>query len=197
MTLAKLHQSTFGSQKMWTFTGSFYQMYELKIYRGFMFNDNDNEEWCKIWTGIDWSVKNWHKEFNAFWLQHSKSSIICTLMGCFWRKYLMIELRNYRGVMFDGTQDLKENWLSLPEMTWEIWQIFTTARSKVCKFGLLLGPFIQSRKYMSLKFTEELYIMRMKNDTKSEEDLTCQFKTDMTNLTIFDPSTWKSRKFAL
>ena len=42
---------------------------------------------------------------------------------------------------------------------------------------------------MSLKFTEELYVMRTKNDTKSEEDLTCQFKTDMTNLTIFDPST--------
>ena len=39
--------------------------------------------------------------------------------------------------------------------------------------------------------------MRMKNDTKFEEDLTCQFKTDIRNLTNFDPSTRKSQKFEL
>ena len=32
--------------------------------------------------------------------------------------------------------------------------------------------------------------MKMKNDAKLEEDeLTCSFKTDMRNLTNFDPST--------
>ena len=50
---------------------------------------------------------------------------------------------------------------------------------------------------MSLKFTEELRVMRMKNDAKFEEDLTCQFKIDMRNLTNFDPSTRKSQKFEL
>ena len=50
---------------------------------------------------------------------------------------------------------------------------------------------------MSLKFTGELCVMRMKNDAKFEEDLTYQFKIDMRNLTNFDPSTWKSQKFAL
>ena len=39
--------------------------------------------------------------------------------------------------------------------------------------------------------------MTMKNDTKIEEELTCHFKTDMRNLTNFDPSTQKSPKFAL
>ena len=39
--------------------------------------------------------------------------------------------------------------------------------------------------------------MTMKNDTKFEEELTCQFKIDMRNLTNFDPSTRKSQKFAL
>ena len=39
--------------------------------------------------------------------------------------------------------------------------------------------------------------MRMKNDTKFEEDLTCQFKIDMRNLTNFDLSTRKSQKFEL
>ena len=44
----------------------------------------DNEELCKIWKGIDLSVQNWHEEFNNFWPEHSKSSKICILMGCFW-----------------------------------------------------------------------------------------------------------------
>ena len=31
--------------------------------------------------------------------------------------------------------------------------------------------------------------MTLKNDEKSEEELTCHFKIDMRNLTNFDPST--------
>ena len=42
---------------------------------------------------------------------------------------------------------------------------------------------------MSLKSTEELCIMKMKNNAKFEEELTCRFKTDMRNLMNFDPST--------
>ena len=34
---------------------------------------------------------------------------------------------------------------------------------------------------MSLKFTVELCVMAMKNDTKIEEELTCRFKIDMTS----------------
>ena len=63
--------------------------------------------------------------------------------------------------------------------------------SKVSK----LDPFVQSRKCMTLKFTEELCVMTMKNDTKIEEELTCRFKIDMRNFTNFDPSTRKSKKF--
>ena len=50
---------------------------------------------------------------------------------------------------------------------------------------------------MSLKLAGEFCVMTMKNDTKFEEELTCQFKTDLRNLTDFDLSTQKSRKFAL
>ena len=35
----------------------------------------------------------------------------------------------------------------------------------------------------------------MKNDEKIEEELTCQFKIDMRNLSNFYPSTQKSQKF--
>ena len=50
---------------------------------------------------------------------------------------------------------------------------------------------------MSLKFTGEFCVVAMKNDAKFEEELTCQFKIDMRNLTKFDPSTQKSQKSAL
>ena len=42
---------------------------------------------------------------------------------------------------------------------------------------------------MSLKPTEELCVMTIKNDAKFEEELNCHFKIDMRNLTNFDPST--------
>ena len=47
---------------------------------------------------------------------------------------------------------------------------------------------------MSLKSTEELCVMTMKNDAKFEEELTCQLKIDMRNLTNVDPSTQISQK---
>ena len=37
--------------------------------------------------------------------------------------------------------------------------------------------------------------MTMNNDAKTEEELTCRFKTDMSNFTNFDPSTLMSKKF--
>ena len=50
---------------------------------------------------------------------------------------------------------------------------------------------------MTLKFTEELCVMAMKNNAKFKEELTCHFKTDMRNLTNFDSSSQKSKRIAL
>ena len=47
---------------------------------------------------------------------------------------------------------------------------------------------------MTLKFTDELFVMTMKNDGKSEEELTFHFRTNMRNLTNYDSSTRKSKK---
>ena len=66
---------------------------------------------------------------------------------------------------------------------------FSPEQLKVSKLGLWWGPSVQSRKVMTLKFTEELCVMAAKNNAKFEEELTCQFKTDMRNLTNFDSST--------
>ena len=50
---------------------------------------------------------------------------------------------------------------------------------------------------MNLEFTGKFCVMTLKNDAKLEEELTCQFKIDMMNLTNFDSSTRKSQKCAL
>ena len=42
---------------------------------------------------------------------------------------------------------------------------------------------------MSLKLTEELCVMTMKNDAKFEEELTRNFKIDMRNLINLDQTT--------
>ena len=50
---------------------------------------------------------------------------------------------------------------------------------------------------MSLKFTEELCVMTMKNDAKFEEELTCRFKIDLKNLINLDVPTQKPQIFPL
>ena len=71
---------------------------------------NDNKEWCKIWKGIDLPVQNWHEKFDKVWTEDSKIWKICILLGYFWPKSVMFELRKYRGVMFDGTPDWYKVW---------------------------------------------------------------------------------------
>ena len=78
-------------------------MHELKTYIGAMCHDS--EEWYKIWRGIDLLFQNWHEEFDEFWSEHPKVSNSCTLIGSFWPKYIMFELKKYRGAMFDSTED--------------------------------------------------------------------------------------------
>ena len=74
---------------------------------------------------------------------------------------------------------------------------FSPEHLKVSKLGLWWDPFVQSRKGVTLKVTEELCVMTMKNNAKFEEKLNCHFKTDLRNLTNFDLSTQKSKKIAL
>ena len=146
------------------------------------------------------SVQNWHEEFDEFWPEHSTISKICTLIGCFWAKYIMFELKKYRGVIFDGTEYWWEVWRK-NELCFQKWyekfEKFSPEHLKVSKLGLWWDSFIQSRKCMSLKLTGEFCVITMKSDEKLEGELTCQLKIDMRNLTNFDPNTRKSQNFAL
>ena len=45
------------------------------------------------WKMMQDLKRNWHEEFDEFWPQHSKISKMCTLMGFFWTKYILFELK--------------------------------------------------------------------------------------------------------
>ena len=69
----------------------------------------DIEEWCKIWRGNDLFQK-WHKEFDEFWTERLKVSKIFTLMHSFRAKYILFELKKYRGVIFKDTKVRYKIW---------------------------------------------------------------------------------------
>ena len=82
--------------------GCFWPKYiisELKKYKGAIFNDTG--EWFKIWRGTDLSVQNWHERIWRILTLVLENLKYCTSMSCFWRKYIMCELKKYRGVMLE------------------------------------------------------------------------------------------------
>ena len=121
-----------------------------------------------------------------------KSLKNCVLMGSLWPKYIMFELKKYRGVIFHDTKEWCKIWRKT-DLWFEKWHEkfgkFSPEHLKVSKLGLWWDSFVQSRKFMSLKFTDELCVMAMKNNAKFKEELNCRFR----NLMNFDPSTGKSK----
>ena len=109
----------------------------------------------------------------------------------------MLDLKKYRGVIFHNFEGWWKIWrkTDLRFRKWhEEYGKFSPEDLKVSKLGFWSHQnLIQSRKSIILKSTEDLCIMKMKNDTKFEEKLTCHFKIDMRNLMNFDPSTWNFR----
>ena len=71
---------------------------------------NDTEEWWKTWREIDLSFQNWHKEFDELWLKPLKVSKIYSLMGLFWPRYIIFELKKHRKVIFDDTGEWWQIW---------------------------------------------------------------------------------------
>ena len=102
---------------------------------------------------IDLPFQNSHEEFNKFWPEHSKISKNCTLMGWFWPKYIVFQLKKYRRVMFDCTQDWYKVWrktgLCFQKLTWGIWQNFTRALESL-QIGTLMASFCLKLKMYEL-----------------------------------------------
>ena len=83
-------------------------LFELKKYTGVIFHKV--EEGYKPWGGIDLSFQNWDRKFDNFWLEHLKVSKVSPLMGSFSGKYILLELKNYRGVIFHETEGGYKIW---------------------------------------------------------------------------------------
>ena len=139
------------------------------------------------------------RNFTNFDSSARKSKKI-VLIGSLWPKYILFELQKYRGVIFHDTEEICKFWRKTDlwfERRLEKFGKFSPEHLQVSKLGLWWDPFVPSRKVMTLKFAEELWVMAMKNNAKFEEELNFHFKTDMRNFTNFDSSTWKSKNIAL
>ena len=97
---------------------------------------------------------------------------MCVLIGSLWPKYIMFELQKYRRVIFHNNEELCK-FLRKTDLWFEKWHKkfgkFSPEHLKVSKLGLWWDPFVQSRKGMTLKFTEELCVTRINNHAKFEE----------------------------
>ena len=137
--------------------------------------------------------KNWFivsKMTRIWWklTEHSKVWKMCTFIGRYSAKYLMFDLKKCRGVIFHDTEEWCKIWgktdLWLEEWHEELSK-FSPEHSKMSKVGLWWDPFVQSRKFKSLKFKEEIWVMTMMNNTKFEKELTWM-KDEVIDMKEFD-----------
>ena len=103
----------------------------------------------RIWWILAQALKN-HKNLHFDWF------LLCKVFNVWPKKVSLMELKS--------DANLKKNWLVVWKMTWGKFDKFWPEHLKVSKLWLWWGPFVQSRKSMRLKFTEELCVITMKND---------------------------------
>ena len=181
--------------------GSFwvkYILFELKKYKGVIFHET--EEGCKIWRGIDLSFQNWHKEFHRFWPEHSKVSKMFTLIGSFWVKYTLFELKKYRGVIFHKTEQEYKIWrgIDLLFQNWhkefpKIWP----EHLKVSKMFTLIVSFWA--KYILFELNKYRGVIFHETDGgyKIWRGIDFSFKNWHKEFGKFDLSSRKSQRFSL
>ena len=113
-----------------------------KNYSGVIFHKT--EERYKTCRGIDSSFQNWHKEVDEIWPEHSKVSKMLILMGSFWAKYILFELKKYRGVIFHETEEGYKIWRGI-DLSFQNWHKkfdkFWPEQSKVSQMFILMGSF--------------------------------------------------------
>ena len=86
--------------------------------------------------------QNWDKKFDNFWPEHLKVSKVSPLMGSFLAKYILLELKNYRGVIFHETEGEYKIWrvIDLSFKNWhEEFDKFWPERSKVSTIFTSMG----------------------------------------------------------
>ena len=127
-----------------------------------------------------------------------KVSKIFILMGSFSAKYILFELKKYRGIIFHETEEGYKIWrgidLSFKNCHNEF-DKFWPERSKVSKIFTLMRSLWAKCILFELKKYRGVIFHETEERCKAWE-LTCHFKIAMRNLMNFDLSTWKSHKFS-
>ena len=90
---------------------------------------------------------------------------------------------------------MKKNIFLVSKLT-RIWQILIRKTESV-KIDIFMGSFCPKQNTHELQTYRGVVSNEMKNDEKSEEELTCRFKTGRRNVMNFDSRTQKSQKFTL
>ena len=94
--------------------------------------------------------------FDKFWPIHPKVSKIFTLMGSFWAKHKLLELKKYRGVIFRNTEERRKIWRGT-DLLFQVWHEefdeFWPKHSKVSKSFILMGSF--SAKFMLFELKKD------------------------------------------
>ena len=131
-------------------------LFVLRKCRGVIFHETVEE--YKTSGGIDLSFQNWDKNFDNFWPEYFKVSNVFPLMGFFSGKYILLELKNYRWVIFHETEGGYKIWrginLSFKNMHKEFVK-FWPEHSKFSKIFTLMGSYEQSIYCLSQKSTVE------------------------------------------
>ena len=158
-----------------------------------------------------WSVmqnlrKNWLLVWKMTWwiwqiFTRTHGSVkIGTLMGSFCSKQKIHKINDYRGVMYNDTGKWLKIWRGI-DLLFQNWHRefdeILLEYLEVWKMCTLMGCLWPKYIIFEPKKTVELSFMTLERDAKFEEELTCQFKTDVRKLMNFDLSTQKSQKFSL
>ena len=151
------------SLKIGILMGSFIpelKKYEFKIHRRVICDDN--EEWGKIWRGLDLSFQSWHEQFDELWSEHFKVSKIIILICSFRTKYVLFELKKkYRGVIFHEPKEGYKSWRGIDlsfQNRHKEFDIFWTEHSKVSKIFTLMSSFWAKYILFELKKVQRSYL---------------------------------------
>ena len=132
-TFTDLSNITFNWLVVWKMTWGIWQFFSRTLKIGILmrsFNSksmsikftgvicHDNEKLRKIWRGTDSLFQSWLEEFEEFWPK--KVSKIFILMDSFWVKYILFELKKYRGVIFHETEEEYKIWREI-DLSFQNW----------------------------------------------------------------------------
>ena len=76
---------------------------------------------AKFEEEIDLLFQSWHEEFDKSWAEHFKIPKIFILMHSFWAKYILFVLKNYRGVIFQDTEEGYQIWRGI-DLSFKNWR---------------------------------------------------------------------------